>query len=857
MYTDPVCSMQVEPVSAAGSHEYDGVTYYFCHKRCLERFKSNPLMYLGKTTAKAKTSDTDIDFIPVTLISSRSGAETTAKRDPVCNMIVEPPAAGSVQHEGVEYFFCHPRCLERFRSHPTAYIGTGRQPVIRGEEHLFCPSQQDTSASPHDSQGATGAASTSVAPAAMKYICPMDPEVSSIGPSACPKCGMDLEPAEISLTEDNTELNAMASRMRLAAGLTVPLVLLAMGHMITGLHWLPAGKTNTILQGLLASPVVLYCGNTLLIRGWQSLSNRSLNMFTLIAIGVGVAYLYSIVAALTVAEPHLYFESAAVIVTLVLLGQTLELQARSHTGDAIRSLMELAPATAVRITDNKEDEVALADIDVGDKLLVRPGSKIPVDGTLVEGKSTVDEAMLTGEAAPVEKVPGSAVTAGTVNQSGSFTMTAQRVGADTLLAQIVAQVARAQRSRAPVQQLADSISAFFVPAVLLCATATFFGWLTAGPLEASLPMALTNAICVLIIACPCALGLATPMSVMVAVGRGAQAGVLVRNAEALQALAKVDTLVIDKTGTLTEGLPAIVSISLTGNLTEQRLLSLAAAAETGSEHPLAIAVRKRAVEVSAPEATGSNFQATPGQGVRATVDGLALVIGTEKQLQQNGIHLSAQQSEALTALRQPGHTTMLVSVEGKLEAMIAAIDSIKPSARQALASLRQSNVQVVMASGDHEQAARSIAQELGIERVEAGLSPAQKAELVTALRLEKRVVAMAGDGINDAPALAAADVGIAMGNGTDIAMESAGIVLVRGDLQAIVRACNLSRHTMRNIRQNLFLAFTYNVLALPIAAGLLYPISGLLLQPWIASAAMSASSVSVIINALRLRTLKL
>jgi Cu+-exporting ATPase len=743
--------------------------------------------------------------------------------DPVCGMTVDPKqAAGSSIHQGKTYYFCSKGCIAKFEANPEKYL----HPEERPEGHAE-PMQMESVA------------------AGIEYTCPMHPEVRQIGPGACPKCGMALEPATFTLSsiqEVNPEYADMRRRFWFSAALTAPMLAL----MYLGAH-------SRWIEFALATPVVLWAGWPLLERGWASIIQRSLNMFTLIATGVGAAFLYSLIATLAPnlfpagfrehnGEVAVYFEPAAAIVTLVLLGQVLELRARGQTSTAIKSLLGLAPTTARRIAaDGSEQDVPLEQIRAGDRLLVRPGEKVPVDGAIVEGSSAVDESMVSGEPIPVEKTVGSSVTGGTMNGTGAFVMKAERVGADTLLARIVKMVSEAQRSRAPIQRLADAVASWFVPTVVGAAALTFIAWAIWGP-EPRFAYALLNAIAVLIIACPCALGLATPMSIMVGTGRAATAGVLIRDAEALEALEKVDTLVLDKTGTLTEGKPKLVTVD---NLESLRL---AASVERMSEHPLAEAIVAGANARGLALSKVDNFEATPGQGVTGLVEGRRVTVGNS---------MPSELRERATQLLNDGQTVVYVSIDGQPTGLLGLADPIKPSAAEAIDNLHRSGIRIVMLTGDNRATAQIVAAKLGIDEVRAEVRPDQKAEAVAELQAQGRVVAMAGDGINDAPALARAQVGIAMGTGTDIAIESASITLVKGDLRGIVRARLLSRATMRNIRQNLFFAFVYNTLGVPIAAGVLYPFFGLLLSPMIASAAMTFSSVSVIANALRLRRLAL
>jgi len=768
-----------------------------------------------------------------------------AAKDPVCGMSVDPArAAGEHQHQGRTYYFCSRHCLEKFRAHPASYLGGA---VVQLMPAAPAPAVE----------GAV-------------YTCPMHPEVVQSQPGACPKCGMALEPQTVTAEEEvNPELADMQRRFWASLVLTVPVFALAMSDVLPGQpvqHALGA-RFITWIQLLLATPVVLWGGWPFFARGWASLVNRSLNMFTLIALGTGTAYVYSLVAALAPGifpasfrghggEVAVYFEAAAVITTLVLLGQVLELKARSRTASAIKALLQLAPKTARRLrADGGEEDVPLEQVEVGDRLRVRPGEKVPVDGVVLGGTSSVDESMVTGEPIPAEKAPGSRVTGGTVNGTGSLVLRAERVGRDTLLARIVAMVSEAQRSRAPIQRLADVVAGYFVPAVVLTAVVTFIVWATIGP-EPRLAHALVNAVAVLIIACPCALGLATPMSIMVGTGRGALAGVLIKNAEALEILEKVDTLVVDKTGTLTEGQPRLTSVVVASGGDEGELVRLAASLERASEHPLAAAI------VAGAEARGlrlteaRDFRSVTGKGVQGVVDGLRVTLGTRAFLEESRVPLGGLAGQA-EALRRDGQTVVFVAVDGKAAGLVGVADPIKASTPEAIRLLHAAGVRLVMLTGDSRTTAEAVARKLGIDQVVAEVLPEQKGEVVKRLQREGRVVAMAGDGINDAPALAQAQVGIAMGTGTDVAMESAGVTLVKGDLRGIARARRLSRATMRNIRENLFFAFVYNTLGVPIAAGVLYPFFGLLLSPMIAAAAMTFSSVSVISNALRLRSVSL
>ena len=773
--------------------------------------------------------------------------------DPVCGMKVDTakPGGGSHELEGKTYWFCNPRCRERFAADPRHWLERG--PSI-------------------GAMAAPAPAATGTPPAAdgpVEWVCPMDPEVLETRPGPCPICGMALEPRTVSAAgEANPELDDMTRRLRVAAALTVPLFLLAMAPMVPGrgLARLAASPAASLAELLLATPVVLWAGRPFFERMWTSLRTRRLNMFTLIGIGTGVAWLYSVAAVLGPGLlPHsarghdgrvaVYFESAAVIVTLVLVGQVLELRARARTGGAIRALLKLAPATARRLeAGGREADVPLDAVHPGDLLRVRPGERVPVDGTVAEGASAVDESMVTGEPVPVEKSKGDRVTGGTLNGTGGFVLRAEKVGRDTLLARIVQQVADAQRSRAPIQRLADTVAAWFVPAVVAAAALAFAAWMLAGP-EPRLAHALLAAVSVLIIACPCALGLATPMSIMVGVGRGAAAGVLVKDAAALEALARVDTLVVDKTGTLTEGRPRLAAVIVPAG-DEGEALRLAASLERGSEHPLAAAIVRGAEERGLALATAQGFESRPGRGVSGTVDGRAVALGNAAFFAGTGTDV-APLAPAAAGEEARGRTTVFLAVDGRPLAVLSVEDPVKSSAAGALRALRGFGLEIVMLTGDQLRPAEAVARVLGITRVHASVLPERKADVVRELQREGRTVAMAGDGVNDAPALAAAQVGVAMGTGTDVAIRSAGVTLVKGDLAALVRARRLSQATLANIRQNLFWAFAYNVAAIPVAAGALYPLFGWLLSPMLAAAAMSLSSVTVITNALRLRSARL
>lgn len=763
--------------------------------------------------------------------------------DPVCGMKIDPKAAkgGKSHFEGKDYFFCSPKCKTKFDSAPNAYLHKKVPPVIVSNEYKE-----------------------------RIYTCPMHPEIRQKGQGSCPLCGMALEPEEMSLEEEgNPELVDFKKRLKMGVFLSVPLLLLAMSDLIPGQtvqHTMPWWLYSGI-QLLLATPVVLWAGRPFFERGWASLKNRRLNMFTLIAIGTGVAYLYSVFATFF---PHLfpedmlahggmvplYYEAAAVITTLVLVGQVLELRARSQTGNAIRALLGLAPKIARKIkSDGTEEDAPIEQVQVGDRLRVRPGEKIPVDGQIVEGRSAVDESMISGEPIPVEKIIGSKVTGATVNGSGSFVMEATRVGKDTLLSQIVKMVSQAQRSRAPIQKTADVVSSYFVPVVVILAIATAIVWAIFGP-EPAMTYALVNSVAVLIIACPCALGLATPMSIMVGTGKGATQGVLIKNAEALESLEKITTLVVDKTGTLTIGKPKLIVVKPFGEISENDLLSLAASLEKSSEHPLAEAIVERAKDKGLKLFDVTDFDSLTGRGLKGNVQGREILIGNKRLLDEQQVD-STQLVLFAKELQHSGHGAMLVAIDKKPAGVLAVKDPIKETAKESIDYFHSKGVKVIMLTGDNRLTAQAVAQELGLDHFEAEVLPEQKNQFIRKMQDEGKFVAMAGDGINDAPALAQANVGIAMGTGTDVAIESAGVTLVRGDLLGIVKAHRLSQATMKNIRQNLFFAFIYNAAGVPIAAGLLYPFFGILLSPMIASLAMSLSSVSVIGNALRLNKVNL
>jgi len=805
---DPVCGMTVDPAAGKPNVEHAGHSYHFCSASCRDKFVKAPEEF-------------------ITAI------------DPVCGKSVErATAANFMRHEGNGFYFCSPGCKGKFEAEPAKYLGNrvAAEPMPKGTQ----------------------------------YTCPMHPEVVRDKPGSCPICGMALEPMGVPTGDEgpNPELIDFTRRLWVSGLLSIPLLVITMGPMV-GLpvrDWLGA-QTATWLELVFATPVVLWAAIPFFHRGWESVVNRSPNMWTLISIGVGVAYVYSVVATLFPdLFPHqfrghggsvpVYFEAAAVIVALVFVGQVLELRARERTGSAIRALLDLAPKTARRIGDDgSEADVPLDQVRSGDRLRVRPGDSIPVDGIVLEGRTSVDESMITGEPLPVEKTEGDSVTGGTLNRNGTLIIRAEKVGAETMLSRIVEMVAKAQRSRAPIQGLADRVSFYFVPTVVLIAILAFVVWAIFGP-EPSMIFAIVSAVSVLIIACPCALGLATPMSIMTATGRGAQAGVLIKDAEALERFAKVDTLIVDKTGTLTEGRPTLTDVVAIEGFDQTDLLALAASLELGSEHPLAEAIVEGAQARGAKLSPASGFEAVTGKGVSGTVDGRRIALGNVAMMTDLKADTASLDDRA-NALRSEGKTAMFVAVDGRLAGIVAVADPIKATTAEAIRALHDTGLRIIMATGDNERTARAVASKLGIDEVRADMLPESKQALIEELRARGARIAMAGDGVNDAPALAAADVGIAMGTGADVAVESAGITLVKGDLNGIVRARTLAQATIRNIKQNLFFAFVYNALGVPVAAGVLYPVFGTLLSPMIAAAAMSLSSVSVIANALRLRTLKL
>jgi len=896
LVTDPVCGMSVDPGKSRGSAQHKGVTYFFCSPGCMHRFVSGPAKYLldGYRPILAEAGNSAIPITPVRKI----------QKDPVCGMTVDPfKAAASIEHDGHLYHFCCKSCAEKFRSDPVKFLSPNYKPG-----GMAAPVQiGGIPIEPASRLDRDGARLPTDAPPGLRkaptYICPMDPEVRQSGPGACPKCGMALEP-DIPATamrtqwtcpmhpeivrggpgscpicgmalepmtvttarEENPELHDMTRRFWWSVALGIPLVTLAMLRMGPLAPWVSPAVGNW-LEFLLATPVVLWCGRPFFERGWASVKFRSPNMFTLIAMGVGVAYVYSAVATIVPqlfppslrtmhGMPSVYFEAAAAIIALVLLGQVLELKARSRTSSAIRALLDLSPKMARLMRDDgSEYDVALDQVQVGDRLRVRPGEKIPTDGIVVDGLGFVDESMITGEAIPTEKRAGDKVIGATVNSTGWLLVRAERVGSETVLAQIVQMVSNAQRSRAPIQRLADRVAAYFVPAVLAVAVITFVVWLTIGP-EPRMANAIVNAVAVLIIACPCALGLATPMAIMVGTGRGARAGILIKNAEALETLQKVDTIALDKTGTLTQGKPELMNVVAFAGETEESVVRLAASLERGSEHPLGAAIVEAAQASHLQLIPSDGFRSQTGKGVMGIVGGHEVTVGSETLFEELGLSSSELATQA-EAMRVDGETVVYVAVDGRAAGLLGIADPIKPEASDAIRDLQSEGLRVVMLTGDSQTTAAAVARKLGITDFEAGVLPEHKAEVVKKLQQQGRTIAMAGDGINDAPALAQANVGIAMGTGTDVAMESAGVTLLKGDLRALVRARRLSKAVMRNIKENLFFAFVYNSIGVPIAAGILYPKFGWLLSPILAAAAMSFSSVSVITNALRLRKVKL
>ncbi len=863
MKTDPICGMTVNEATAL-STEREGETFFFCSDHCRKKFlaqapskeSSGGSCCGGKAKAQPGTDD---------CCGGKDQHEPHAHSEHKGSAGEHSCCGGKADHAG------HAHADHHDHSHHHHHGGSVTPSAAVKYFCPMCPGVESDKPGACPKCGMALELNPAWKPAAKTiYTCPMHPEVEQDHPGTCPKCGMALEAKTITpeVVEDDSELRDMTRRFWISTALTLPVFIVAMAHLVPAwshAEWV-SGDLSRWGQFLLSTPVVLWAGWPFFVRGWRSLVNRSLNMFTLIALGVGAAYVFSAVAMLFpqafppatghTGKPAIYFEAAAVITVLVLLGQVLELRARSKTGSAIRALLNLAPKTARVIQGQEESDVPLDSVRVGTRLRVRPGEKIPVDGLVLEGKTSIDESMITGEPLPVEKSPGDRVTGSTQNTTGSIVMQAEHVGSETVLARIVQMVGQAQRSRAPIQALADKVAAWFVPAVLAIALLTFLGWFVFGP-EPRLAFAITNAVAVLIIACPCALGLATPMSVMVGVGRGAQMGVLIRNAEAIEKLAQLDTLAVDKTGTLTEGKPKLAQVLPVNGFSDVELLRLAASLEQGSEHPLAHAIVVAARERQIPTEAAKDFQSTTAGGVAGMVAGHRVLVGKPGFLRENGVTDIAALETIASPHQAEGATAIFVAIDGRASGVLTVADPVKSTTPQALAELRELGINVIMLTGDNPRTAETVARKLGIADFQAGVTPHDKHEKVKSLKAAGHTVGMAGDGINDAPALAAADVGVAMGTGTDIAMESAGVTLVKGDLRGFVRAIHLGRAMMRNIRQNLFFAFVYNALGIPVAAGVLYPFFGALLSPILAGAAMSLSSVSVIANALRLRNTKL
>lgn len=862
---DPVCSMTVDPAHAAGSFTHEGKRYFFCSASCEKKFAAEPKRYLSMPHPEDHQPGHD----PAT--TSPTVKDPTVK-DPVCGMTIDPAKAAATEiHQGKTIHFCSTRCRQKFVSDPGRYVDGPatalHQPSLTETTEFTCPMHPEVRQVGPGSCPKCGMGLEPVdqsPKSKVEYVCPMHPEVVSDHPGPCPKCGMALEPRTVELDAGPShEQIDMTRRFWIGLVLGLPVFVVAMMDMLPNnplRHY--AGPLNWV-QLLLSTPVVFWCGWPFFERAWLSVRNVSPNMFTLIALGVGAAYFYSLAATMVPwmfpeGFQHMggavmpYFDTAVVVTILILLGQVMELKARSQTSGAIKRLLGLAPKTARRVNpDGSENDVPLAQIKVGDSLRVRPGEKVPADGSVIEGRSNLDESMISGEPLPVEKEPGSKVVAATVNGTGSLLVKAEKVGGDTLLAQIVRMVGEAQRTRAPIEQTVDQVSRYFVPAVVLVSILTFVVWSLWGA-EPKLAHALVNAVAVLIIACPCALGLATPMAVMVGIGKGAENGILIKNAEALEVLERADTLVVDKTGTLTEGKPRFVLAEPTDAFNADDILRIAASLERGSEHPLAAAIVKGAEEKKLPLVIAQDFQSVTGKGVVGSVEGRKVALGNAALLAEHGANISSHQGR-IDTLRGEGQTVMLLAIDGQFAGLIGVADRIKETTAEAIRLLHAEGMRVIMLTGDSKRTADAVGRQLGIDEIIAEVLPEQKSQTVKKLQAEGRIVAMAGDGINDAPALAQAQIGIAMGTGTDVAMESAGVTLVKGDLRGIVRARRLSRATMSNIRQNLFLAFFYNVISVPVAAGLLYPIFGLLISPVWASVAMSLSSLSVVGNSLRLK----
>lgn len=879
--TDPVCGMAVAPANAKVRSEYEGVPYAFCCASCKQKFDADPNRFVKQEelsgSSREEQSSGAATNLPISLGGTPAPQAGSVVTDPVCGMKIDAAkAAGHSVYSGVSYSFCSKGCLEKFQCEPSRYL-EGKEPAASLDNaghdvEYICPMDPEVSRTGPGSCPKCGMAlepAVHAAPATRtEYTCPMHPQIMQAKAGTCPLCGMALEPREIAANEVNPELADMTQRLWISIALASPLLALMVSDLLPSmpLQHLFSAATRAWIEFALASPVVLWCGWPFLLRGWQSVVNHSLNMFTLIAIGTGAAYVYSIVATFVPrifplssrgqgGEIALYYEPAVVIVTLVLLGQVMELRARSQTGSALRALLGLAPRTARRLdAQGNEGDVSLDQVQIGDRLRVRPGEKVPVDGVVLEGHSSVDESMVTGESLPLEKDVAGKVTGGTVNGTGTFVMCAEHVGAETLLSQIVRMVSQAQRSRAPIQRLADRVASFFVPAVILAALVTFIVWYVTGP-QPRFAHALVSAVTVLIVACPCALGLATPMAIMVGTGRGAGAGILIRSAEALETFGKVTTLIVDKTGTLTEGRPTLASITPQPGVDGTELLRLIASLERASEHPLAAAIVKGAEAKKLILTDVQGFSSSTGKGVQGTVTGKRVVLGNAAMFRELGIDPTPLLVQA-EARREHGDTVMLIATDGEMAGLVSVSDPIKSSTAEAIQELKAAGLKIIMVTGDNATTARAVAEKLRIE-FEADVLPQQKAEVVRKHQGTGSVVAMAGDGVNDAPALAQANVGIAMGTGTDVAMEAGGITLLTGNLRGILRARRLSQSTMRNIRQNLFFAFIYNMLGVPLAAGVLFPVFGLLPNPMIAAAAMSFSSVSVIANSLRLRSARL
>jgi Cu+-exporting ATPase len=908
--------MSVDPnAPRGGSYTYKGVEYFFCNPKCKERFQSEPEKYLSPTykpmgMMPAASSSASSPMVQLGSISPAAAVPPPAPKakDPVCGMSVDPkaPRGGSYAYKGVEYFFCNPKCKERFQAEPGKYLSPTYKPMgmmpaasspasssmvqlggIRPAAAIaavpqpakpspsapayVCPMCPEVRSATPDACPSCGMAlepETPVSATRTEFVCPMHPDVVQDHPGACTKCGMALEPRTVSVAAANPELTSMTQRLRVSLAFGLPLLVLAMLHMATPLQHALNEHTVSWIQLLLASPVVLWGAYPFFQRAVASIKFRSPNMFTLIGLGVGVSYVYSAIATFWPTlfpeslrgmhgQPAVYFESAAAIVILVLVGQVMELRARGKTSSAIRALLDLSPKMArVVDPDGRERDIPLDQVTAGQSLRVRPGEKIPVDGVVLEGRTAVDESLITGESVPIEKHPGDRVIGASINGNGAILMRAERVGSETVLAQIVRLVGEAQRSRAPIQHLADKVAAIFVPSVVAVSFITFIAWLALGDAPA-LPRALVNAVAVLIIACPCALGLATPMAIMVGIGRGARAGVLIKNADALESMEKVDTVVIDKTGTLTEGRPTLETVVPLTSHSDEDLVQWACSIEALSEHPLGASIVFAAQSAQLRPHRVERFESRPGRGVLGDVDARYVAIGNAALMQEVAVTISPAATAQAEAMRADGQTVLYLAADGVLSGLFGIADPVKPTSAMALEDLTHEGLHVIMLTGDSQTTAEAIARKLGIHDFEAGVLPERKAEVISRLQQQGRVVAMAGDGVNDAPALAQANVGIAMSTGTDIAMHSSGITLLRGDLRGILRARRLSQATMRNIRQNLFFAFIYNALGVPIAAGILYPFTGWMLHPVFAAAAMSLSSVSVISNALRLRNAKL